>query len=62
MKNTLHWLWAKDVHYNSDHSYLFINSIQQYQFKAKDTEIKANKFCLGNTSEELKQKQFWSQW
>ena len=42
------------VHYNSDNSYLFINGIQQYKFKAKDTEIKVNKLYLGNISEELK--------
>ena len=35
------------VHYNGDGSYLFVNNIQQYKFKAKDPEIKTRKLCLG---------------
>ena len=38
------------VHYNSDDSYLFVNNIQQYKFKAKDSEIKTRKLCLGRFS------------
>ena len=34
------------LHYNGDNSYLFINGIQQYKFKTKDSEIKPNKLCL----------------
>ena len=41
------------IHYNSDNSYLFINGVQEYECKVKDTEINANKMCLGNISEEL---------
>ena len=41
------------LHYNSDDSYLFANSIQQYKFKARDTEIKANKVCLGGFSDDF---------
>ena len=38
------------VHYNGDNSYLFINGIQQYKFKIKNDEIKANTLNLGNIS------------
>ena len=38
------------VHYNSYGSYLFVNNIQQYKFKAKDSEIKTRKLCLGGFS------------
>ena len=38
------------VHYNGDDSYLFVNNIQQYKFKAKDSEIKIRKLCLGGFS------------
>ena len=38
------------AHYNDDDSYLFINNIQQYKFKAKDSEIKTRKLCLGGFS------------
>ena len=38
------------VHYNGDDSYLFVNNIQQYKFKAKDSEIKTRKLCLGGFS------------
>ena len=38
------------AHYNGDDSYLFINNIQQYEFKAKDSEFKTRKLCLGGLS------------
>ena len=38
------------VHYNGDDSYLFVNNVQQYKFKAKDSEIKTRKLCLGGFS------------
>ena len=38
------------VHYNGDNSYLFVKNIQQYKFKAKDSEIKTRKLCLGGFS------------
>ena len=41
------------VHYNGDDSYLFVNGVQQYKFKAKDSEIKANRLCLGKMSTDL---------
>ena len=42
------FIWS--VHYNGDDSYLFVNNIQQYRFKAKDSEIKTRKLCLGGFS------------
>ena len=40
------------LHYNGDDSYLFVNGIQQHKFKAKGTEIKPRKLCLGGFSED----------
>ena len=36
------------LHYNGSNSFLFINATEIHQFKAKDSEIKAYPFCLGN--------------
>ena len=38
------------LHYNGANSYLFVNGTEIYnlQFKAKDSEIVATAFCLGN--------------
>ena len=33
-------------------SYFFVNSIEIYKFKAKDSEIVASSFCLGNILKE----------
>ena len=38
------------LHYNGVNSYLFINGIEIYKFKAKDFEILASLLYLGNTS------------
>ena len=40
------------LHYNDTYSYLFVNSIEIYKFKAKDSEIVANPLCLGNVSKD----------
>ena len=40
------------MHYNGDDSYLFVSNIQQYKFKAVNTEIKARKLCLGGFSDD----------
>ena len=40
------------LHYNSDNSYLFVNSKQELKFKAKNKEIIDEKLCLGNLSSE----------
>ena len=49
---------AKDIlslHYDDKNdSYLFVNSFQQYKFKASDDQIKANKLYLGSISDNTK--------
>ena len=39
-------------HYNGVNSYLFVNGIEIYRFKANDSEIVANPLCLGNISKD----------
>ena len=38
------------LHYNGANSYLFVNGIEIYKFKAKDSEVVASPLCLGNIS------------
>ena len=38
------------LHYNGANSYLFVNGTEIHKFKAKDSEIVASPFCLGNIS------------
>ena len=38
------------LHYNGANSYLFVNGIEIYKFKAKDSEILATPLWLGNIS------------
>ena len=40
------------LHYNGANSYLFVNDIEIYKFKAKDSEIVATPLCLGNISKD----------
>ena len=40
------------LHYNGANSYLFVNGIEIYKFKAKDSEIVASPLCLGNFSKD----------
>ena len=40
------------LHYNSDDSYLFVNSVQQAKFKIANSEILSSPICLGNISED----------
>ena len=40
------------LHYNGANSYLFVNGIEIYKFKAKDSEIVASVLCLGNISKD----------
>ena len=40
------------MHYNGANSYLFVNSTEIIKFKAKDSEILAYSFCLGNISKD----------
>ena len=41
------------LHYNGANSYLFVNSTEIHKFKAKDYEIVATPFCLGNISKDF---------
>ena len=38
------------MHYNGSNSFLFVNAVKMYQFKAKDSDIKPYPLCLGNIS------------
>ena len=38
------------MHYNGNNSFLYVNAIKIYRFKAKDSEIKQYPLCLGNIS------------
>ena len=38
------------VHYNGDNSYLFINGVEQFQFKAMSSLNLSNPLIIGNTS------------
>ena len=42
------------LHYNDNDSYLSVNSLQLYKFKASDDEIKASKLNLGSISDNTK--------
>ena len=41
------------LHYNGADSYLFVNGIEFYKFKAKDSEMVASPLCLGNISKDF---------
>ena len=41
-----------NLHYNEANSYLFVNGIEIYKFKAKDSEIVATQLSLGNISKD----------
>ena len=41
------------LHYNGANNYLFVNGVEQFKFKAKDSYIVANPLCLGNISKDL---------
>ena len=40
------------MHYNGDNSYLFVNGVEHFKFKAKDSSIVSNPLCLGNISKD----------
>ena len=40
------------LHYNRANSYLFVNGIEIYKFKAKDCDIAVSPLCLGNISKD----------
>ena len=41
------------LYYNGSNSFLYVNAINVYQFKSKDSEIKPYPPCLGNISKEF---------
>ena len=41
------------LHYNGVNSYLFVNGIEVYNFKTKDSEIVATPLRLGNISKDF---------
>ena len=46
--------FSLSLHYSGSNSYLFVNGIEIYKFKAKDSEIVATPFCLGNISNDCR--------
>ena len=42
-----------NLHYNGSNSYLFVNEVKTYQFKAKDSELTKYMLCLGNISKRI---------
>ena len=44
--------YCLSLHYNGANSYLFVNGIEIYKFKAKDSEIVAIPLWLGNISKD----------
>ena len=44
--------FSLSLHYNGVNSYLFVNDTEIYKFKAKDSEIVAAPWCLGNVSKD----------
>ena len=40
------------LHYNGANSHLFVNDIEIYKFKAKDSGVVATPLCLGNISKD----------
>ena len=36
------------LHYNESNSFLFVNALNSYQFKAKNSEIECYALCLGS--------------
>ena len=41
------------LHYNGVNSYIFVNGVEIYKFKAKDSEINAAPSCLVNVSKDF---------
>ena len=41
------------LHYNGANHYLFVNGVEIYKFKAKDSDINAAPLCLGNISKDF---------
>ena len=43
----------KDLRFNGNNSFLFVNDTKIYQFKVKDSEIKDYTLCVGNISKDF---------
>ena len=43
---------VKNLHYNGDNSYLFVNGRQELKFKAKTDQLVKEKLCIGNLSDQ----------
>ena len=41
------------MYYDKVYNYLFVNGVEIYRFKAKDSEINVDRLCLGNVSNNL---------
>ena len=41
------------LQYNGNNSLLFVNAVEMYHFKAKDSDIKPYPLCLGNISKDF---------
>ena len=41
------------LYYNESNSFLCVNVVKMYQFKAKDFEVKPYLLCLGNISKDF---------
>ena len=41
------------LHYDESNSFLFVNAVKMYQFKAKDSKIKPYSLGLGNISKDF---------
>ena len=45
-----HKKFCLSLYYNGVNSYIFVNDVEIYKFKAKGSEINAAPLCLGNVS------------
>ena len=41
------------LHYNGSNSFLYVNGVEIYQLKVKDSEIRPYPLCLGNISKDF---------
>ena len=42
-----------NLHYNGVNSYIFVNGVEKYKFKGKDSETNAAPLCLGSVSKDF---------
>ena len=43
---------VKNLHYNGNNSYLFVNGRQELKFKTKTDQLVKEKLCIGNLSDQ----------